>query len=271
MPRGDSAHPSVHVAWRSLIQLLPFHALTTGFSPYGSVPSLPAQAFQGDVLGLVVHSGPMAQLVLVVLGGFSVLSWAIMAERFRAVSRAEREDRLLLGKLRTQASLADLRDYCERLRYSPMAHVYRTGFKEMARGGSARQVQGGGLAVETQSATLPRILERAMAAAASEAQGQLERFLGFLASTASAAPFIGLFGTVWGIMSAFRSIGLIGTANLATVAPGISEALITTAAGLAAAIPAVLGYNYFNNRLRVMGNRLDNFIAEVLNRFEKAQ
>jgi len=235
-------------------------------------PVFQAQGFQGDVLGLVLHSGPMAQLVLLILGGFSVISWAIMAERYRALSRADREDARLTDRFRTQASLADLRDYCERLPFSPMAHVYRAGFREVSRAAAPRRGPEGGVAVaaEPHAAVSTRILERAMTAASSEAQGRLERFLGFLASTAAAAPFIGLFGTVWGIMNAFRSIGLIGTANLATVAPGISEALITTAAGLAAAIPAVLGYNYFNNRLRVIGNRLDNFISEVLNRFEKA-
>jgi len=234
-----------------------------------------AQGFQSDVLGLIMHSGPMAQLVLLVLAFFSVISWAIMAERYRALSRADKEDRALNQMMRSAASLADLRDFCEGLPFSPMAHIYRSGFREIARSAHARPDApgGGGVAVATQQAASPatlRILERAMLSASSEALGRLERFLSFLASTASAAPFIGLFGTVWGIMSAFHAIGMIGTANLATVAPGISEALIATAAGLGAAIPAVLGYNYFNNRLRVVGNRLDNFIADVLNRYEKA-
>jgi len=217
-----------------------------------------------------MHSGPMAQFVLVVLAGFSILSWAIMAERWRALGRAENEDMLVLRRFRSSASLADLRDACERLRFSPMAHIYRTGFRELAHGWGSGAAGGSTTAAATATAVSPRILERAMISASSEALARLERFLGFLASTASATPFIGLFGTVWGIMSAFRSIGLTGAANLATVAPGISEALITTAAGLAAAIPAVLGYNYFNNRLRGIGNRLDNFIAEAMNRFEKS-
>lgn len=236
-------------------------------------PALAAQGFQGDVVGLILHSGPVAQLVLVVLGFFSVMSWAIMAERYRTLGRAEREDQALLRRFRSTSSLADLRDASERLRNSPMAHIYRTGFQELTHAWSPRpDTKGGSVAVATPQAegVSLRVLERAMISASSEALARLEKFLGFLASTASAAPFIGLFGTVWGIMSAFRSIGMTGTANLATVAPGISEALITTAAGLAAAIPAVLGYNYFNNRLRGIGNRLDNFIAEAMNRFEKA-
>ena len=235
-----------------------------------------AQGFQADVFSLVLHSGPMAKFVLLVLGIFSVMSWAVMAERYRALSRADREDRYLIDQFRSQASLANLRDSCERLPYSPMAHVYRAGFRELARG-VGQEVAGGqpagGVAVAETRATgeaTARIVERSMFSASSEAQAGLEKYLSFLASTASSTPFIGLFGTVWGIMNAFRSIGLIGTTNLATVAPGISEALIATAAGLAAAIPAVLGYNYFNSRLRIIGNRLDNFIAEALNRFERA-
>lgn len=155
-----------------------------------------------------------------------------------------------------------------------MAHVYRAGFREMTRVRTAGPGTPGAAprldeSPASKRETLLRLVSRAMHSASSEAQGRLERFLGFLASTASATPFIGLFGTVWGIMSAFGSIGMIGTANLATVAPGISEALVATAAGLAAAIPAVLGYNYFNNRLRILGNRLDNFTAEILNRVER--
>ena len=233
-----------------------------------------AQGFQSDIFSIIFSAGPMAQLVLLVLGFFSVMSWAIMVERFRTLSRADREDALLMQSLRSQASLSDLRDACESLPRSPMAHVYRAGFREMVRMRPAQtDAVGGGVAVATRTTGVEataRVLERAMVSASSEAQGRLERFLGFLASTAAATPFIGLFGTVWGIMNAFTSIGSVGTANLATVAPGIAEALIATAAGLAAAIPAVLGYNYFNNRLRVTANRLDNFVAEVLNRFERA-
>jgi biopolymer transport protein TolQ len=244
------------------------------FLQIDAVPLLTAQGFQADVFSLVLHSGPVAKFVLLVLAAFSVMSWAIMVERYRAIGRAEKEDKELMDHFRSRASLADLRDACESLPYSPLAHVYRAGFRELA--GSTPDNpyadRGGGVAVAAgeRSTTSSRALERVMVSASSEAQEGLERYLSFLASTASATPFIGLFGTVWGIMNAFRDIGLVGTTNLATVAPGISEALIATAAGLFAAIPAVLGYNYFNNRLRIVGNRLDNFIAESLNRFDKA-
>lgn len=250
MPRGNSGRMLAFME-------VPIH-IPVYSSVAASAPGSPG--FSGDVLGLILQSGPMALFVLLVLGGFSILSWAVMFERFRSISRAEREDVEMLRRIRSQASLTDLRDQCERLPFSPMAHVYRAGFRELTRASGTAAPGDPSL----------RMAERSMAAASSEAVATLERFLNVLASTAAATPFIGLFGTVWGIMSAFRSIGVVGTASLATVAPGISEALITTAAGLAAAIPAVLGYNYFNNRLRGVSNRLDNFIAEVLNHFEKA-
>ena len=243
--------------------------------PPGTPLLFPAQGFQGDVLDLILHAGPMAQVVLLILGFFSVMSWAIMVERYRTIARAEREDGEMVHALKAQSSLADLRDFCDGLPYSPMAYIFRAGFREVTHGNSAQTDAVGGTAAATETRVMTgeaaaRMVERSMASASFEAQGRLERYLGFLASTASATPFIGLFGTVWGIMSAFRSIGLIGTANLATVAPGIAEALIATAAGLAAAIPAVLGYNYFTSRLRSVGNRLDNFVGEALNRFERA-
>lgn len=244
------------------------------FLPTDVAPLLMAQGFQADVFSLVLHSGPVAKFVLLILAVFSVMSWAIMVERYKAMGRAEQQDKVLLEQFRSRASLADLRDTCESLPYSPLAHVYRAGFRELARSAHDAPYSegGGGVAVATKETgtVSSRALERVMISASSEAQEGLERYLSFLASTASATPFIGLFGTVWGIMNAFRDIGMVGTTNLATVAPGISEALIATAAGLFAAIPAVLGYNYFNNRLRAIGNRLDNFIAESLNRFDRA-
>ncbi len=259
-----------HALRRSHIQVQSVFA----FLSIDYAPLLTAQGLQADVLSLVLHSGPVAKFVLLVLAAFSVMSWAIMVERYRAMGRAEREDRVLLEQFRSRTSLADLRDSCESLPYSPLAHVYRAGFRELARSAQDAHYPDrvGSVAVaanETGTAS-SRALERAMISASSEAQEGLERYLSFLASTASATPFIGQFGTVWGIMNAFRDIGLVGTTNLATVAPGISEALIATAAGLFAAIPAVLGYNYFNNRLRIIANRLDNFIAESLNRFDRA-
>jgi len=232
---------------------------------------MPSSGFQGDILSLISHTGPMGQLVLFVLAGFSVISWAIMVERYRVLSRSERESAAFLGRFRAVSSLGDLRDTAERLPHSPAAAIYRAGFRQINAIGNPRAVaasnpgHGGGGPVRDPIASIERVLMRA----AAEEQARLERMLPFLATTAAACPFVGLFGTVWGIMTAFQSIGGMGTANLAVVAPGISEALVTTAAGLAAAIPAVIGYNYFVNRIRAIGTRMDNFVADFLTRAEQ--
>jgi biopolymer transport protein TolQ len=233
---------------------------------------MPSTGFQGDILSLILHTGPMAQLVMLVLLGISVVSWAIMVERYRAISRAERQSAAFLDKFRAVTSLAELRDYAEHLRHSPAAAVYRAGFRQINMLGNPRlsssppnRPQEGRIPPRDPIASIERVVNRA----AGEEITRLERLLPFLATTASAAPFIGLFGTVWGIMDAFGAIGAMGQANLATVAPGISEALVTTAAGLAAAIPAVVGYNYFVSRIRGVGTRMEHFVSDFLTRAEQ--
>jgi biopolymer transport protein TolQ len=234
---------------------------------------MPSSGFQGDILTLIFHSGPMAQFVLLVLAAFSVVSWAIMVDRYRALARSERGSATFIQKFRAVGSLAELRDLAEHLPHSPAAAVYRAGFRQVTALGNPKLAAATGSIRAGEAALPPRdpiaSLERVMARAAGEEQARLERLLPFLATTAAACPFIGLFGTVWGIMNAFHAIGGMGTANLAVVAPGISEALVTTAAGLAAAIPAVIGYNYFVHRIRSLGTRMDHFVADFLTRAEQ--
>jgi len=223
-----------------------------------------SSGFQGDILSLILHSGPMAQFIIFVLMGFSVVSWAIMVERYKVLSRSENQSAAFISKFRAGSSLGDLRDIAEKLPHAPAAAIYRAGFRQINVVGNPRVPAMTG-PTRDPIASIERVLVRA----ANEEQARLERSLPFLATTAAASPFIGLFGTVWGIMSAFHAIGGMGTANLAVVAPGISEALVTTAAGLAAAIPAVIGYNYFVNRIRAIGTRMDNFVADFLTRAEQ--
>ncbi|MBI3449382.1 MAG: MotA/TolQ/ExbB proton channel family protein [Acidobacteria bacterium] len=224
---------------------------------------MPTSGFQGDVLSLVLHSGPMAQFIIFVLLGFSTVSWAIMVERYRVIQRSERESAAFVSKFRAGSSLGDLRDIAEKLPHAPAAAIYRAGFRQINAVGNPKVPAAAGPTRDPMSS-----IERVLVRAATEEQARLERSLPFLATTAAACPFIGLFGTVWGIMSAFHAIGGMGSASLAVVAPGISEALVTTAAGLAAAIPAVIGYNYFLNRIRAIGTRMDNFVADFLTRAE---
>jgi len=218
---------------------------------------LAAAPGQLDVLTLVMDAGPMAKLVLFVLLVFSILSWGIMAERFRTFRRAERESDAFSARFREGGPLATIQPDAARLSNSPVADVFRAGLREITLNPGD---QFDGSSVEA--------LDRMLRKSASVQITRLERSLGFLATTASATPFIGLFGTVWGIMNAFRGIGMAGTASLAAYAPGIAEALVATAAGLAAAIPAVIGYNHFLGRLRSMEGRIDEFVADFVHRVE---
>jgi biopolymer transport protein TolQ len=218
---------------------------------------LAAQTSDLDVWTLVLTSGPMAKFVLFVLLAFSILSWGIMAERWRTFRRAERETDAFLERFYKGGGLAAVQDATASLHWSPVADVFRAGFREL----SLNPPAPGGWDAGAQAA-----LDRMLRKSSSAQMTSLERSLGFLATTGSATPFIGLFGTVWGIMNAFRGIGASGTASLAAYAPGIAEALVATAAGLAAAIPAVIGYNHFLGRVRTMEARIEEFIADFLNR-----
>lgn len=228
----------------------------------GALITLPLAAAPGglDVFSLVMDAGPMAKLVLLILALFSILSWAIVAERFLRFRRAEEQSRAFLRRFYETSGLAAVQDATAELRASPLADVYRAGFREISLNPPAEGRGWQGRDLEA--------LDRMLRKSASVQLSELERSLGFLATTASATPFIGLFGTVWGIMNAFRGIGVAGTASLAAYAPGIAEALVATAAGLAAAIPAVISYNHFIGRLRTMDARIDEFIADFMHRIE---
>jgi biopolymer transport protein TolQ len=212
-----------------------------------------------DVWSLVLDAGPMAKLVLGILAVFSVVSWGITAERFVRFRRAERESAAFLERFHQGGGLAAIQDATTGLRWSPLADIYRAVFREISLNPPP---DGSWHGAELESVV--RIVRRS----ASSQMGQLEQSLGFLATTAAATPFIGLFGTVWGIMNAFRGIGVSGTASLAAYAPGIAEALVATAAGLAAAIPAVIFYNHFLGRLRSMDGRIDEFVADLIHRIQ---
>jgi biopolymer transport protein TolQ len=202
----------------------------------------------------------MAKFVLLVLIGFSVASWAIIVERLRRFRRAEQQSYGFLDRFNEGGGLAAIHDDTSALEWSPLAGIYRAGFREISLNPTA---EGGSLRGEALDA-----VDRVLRKNAGLQVAELERSLGFLATTASATPFIGLFGTVWGIMNAFHGIGVTGTASLAAYAPGIAEALVATAAGLGAAIPATIGYNHFLGRLRRMESLIDEFLADFVHRLQ---
>lgn len=225
-------------------------------------------AFSGGAIGALSHIGWAAKAVLVVLCIFSLVSWAIIIYKGVALRRAYTQSQIFLQVFRKSSKFSEVNSVCLQLKASPLVGVFQAGYLEVN-----QQVRGGsqGSVAPAARPTVKSLdsLSRALARAATVEATRLERRVSFLATTASVTPFIGLFGTVWGIMNAFEVIGQTGSANLAVVAPGISEALITTAAGLAAAIPAAIFNNFYASRIRVLSSMMDDFALEFLNIVER--
>jgi len=216
------------------------------------------------ILEILWNAGPVAKVVLGILLLFSIISWALIVEKWWQFRRVRRQTLAFVKVFREGRRPSIVHTAARKYRDSPLAQLYGAAYTEVSGVPDVLDhvIEDGddGLPSERLEA-----VHRAMRRAATLEVAQLERYLPFLATTASATPFIGLFGTVWGIMSAFHGIGTQGSASLAVVAPGISEALIATAAGLAAAIPAVMGYNYFVNRVRHWATEMDGFMLDLLN------
>jgi len=216
--------------------------------------------YTGGVLSMLYSAGPVAKVVVLILLCFSIFSWTIIFFKIKQFNKTERDGERLIKTIKEVES------------FKKLANVYRSGndnafyrlFITTYKGLSSIKSENPGIT----KGTVER-LENILKITISEEAERLERRLSFLATTANTAPFIGLFGTVWGIMDAFREIGLRGTTSLAVVAPGISEALITTALGLATAIPAVLAYNYFLGRLKGILSKMENASIYLLNSIEK--
>jgi len=218
-------------------------------------------------LELVLNAGPVVKLVLLFLVYFSVVSWAIIFYKFLVIHRATRDSDQFLdffwAKKRFDAINQGLRDYPN----SPLTVLFREGYQELLKiQGRRPGEEEGHLSTDLGGA---ENVARALRRATTLETHRLEKFTTTLATTGSTAPFVGLFGTVWGIMDAFRGIGESGSASLAVVAPGISEALVATAIGLVAAIPAVMGYNHFMHKVNVLTGEMDNFSQEFLNIVER--
>jgi biopolymer transport protein TolQ len=215
----------------------------------------------------------MVQFVLFLLLLFSVISWAIILMKFRSLNKISKENTAFLNIYMKSGKLSDILAETRQIKQSSLAEIFRAGYAELVKvtkvakdSPQARRDSDDSSSMEKQAIDN---VERALNMACSAESSKLDNSLGFLATTGSSSPFIGLFGTVWGIMDTFKGIGARGSATLAVVAPGISEALIATAAGLAAAIPAVIFYNYYLNRVRSMTMEMDNFAAEMLNIIER--
>jgi biopolymer transport protein TolQ len=216
-------------------------------------------AFGGDIFHMILQAGAVVKFVLVVLVFFSVTSWAIIFMKWRVLRRANDENAYFLDLFWENTAFNKLYAESEDLSFSPVAQLFRAGYAEINR---FAKYQNPGKESEAARHSLMDVVERTLRKTAIDQSNRLERAISFLATTGNTAPFVGLFGTVWGIMESFRGIGLTGAANLAVVAPGISEALVATAAGLAAAIPAVVAFNYFNSRVTRLKSEMDLFTAD---------
>lgn len=224
----------------------------------------PYQRGGNGVLDMISHAGPMVKFVLIVLLILSIGCWCVIALKVRLLRRARRESDQFIELFRQRKNYGVLYRDVQLLEDSHLAQVFRVGYAELNRLSKsleARNLQDARMNPEM----LLENVDRAMQGSIMSESQRFDRFLPLLATTGSTAPFIGLFGTVWGIMSSFQEIGLKGAANLAVVAPGISEALVATAMGLAAAIPAVVAYNHFSNRIRSLESEMNHFAADFLN------
>lgn len=212
--------------------------------------------YTGGILGLLSSAGPVAKTVVFVLFLFSIISWTIMFIKWKQFGKTEREGERFIRTIKDADSFKQVVTGYRENTDNAFYRLIVASYKEIA----SRQKENPG-----PSSNIVPVLENTTRIVISEETEKLERRLSFLATTANTAPFIGLFGTVWGIMDSFREIGVRGTTSLAVVAPGISEALIATALGLATAIPAVLAYNYFLGRLKRIISKLENASMYIIN------
>jgi len=213
---------------------------------------------QLDIWDLVESSGPLPKAVLVILLVGSLLSWAVILSKWASFRRARSSNRSFLRAFRKAPTLDTIAAASEQFSRSPLVVVFDFGYSEVS-----RQMKSRG------SVTNPLSLERTLQLGMSEELTRLERNMSLLATTATVSPFIGLFGTVWGIIDAFQQLSTAGAASLRAVAPGISEALITTAMGLFVAIPAAIFYNHFGSSIKEFGTRMEDFQLEFLNLTER--
>ena len=224
------------------------------------------QGWDNSILTIISRSGLVAKGVLILLLFFSIVSWAIIADRYFAFRRTRSQNGQFYRLFRKANSMQDLANTAMRYRASVFARMYLMVHSELLPRSEPSA------ATTKMAAPLSReVVDRVVNRAGISEQSKLEKNLSFLATTASATPFIGLFGTVWGIINAFESIGGARSTDLSVVAPGIAEALIATAMGLAAAIPAVIGYNFFIHNVRAFASEMEEFSMELLTFVEHRQ
>lgn len=212
-----------------------------------------------DTWTLIQQASPTVQVVMLLLAAMSVIGWYIIGYKLFFVRRAARETEQFTDSFWRSRDIEQIYKHAKALRHSPVSAMFLAGYNELAK------ITGDGQPAQREGRDSLDNIVRALRKAQAAETTKLESKISFLATTGSAAPFIGLFGTVWGIMNSFREIGAMKSATIAVVAPGIAEALIATAIGLVAAIPAVMAYNYFVRRIRVQVSDMETFEQDYLN------
>ena len=219
-----------------------------------------------DVISLVLDAGMVVKLVLVLLLLLSVISWSIIGAKLWLLSKARHNSIKFIELFWSSDNLDTIFGAAEKMKATPLAEVFKAGYVELIKikNTSKKDPNPNSTVMKIRLGTIKNI-ERALNRTITSETTSMERYVSFLATTGSTAPFIGLFGTVWGIMNSFINIGAKGATNISVVAPGISEALIATAIGLFAAIPAVVFYNLFVNKIKVITREMENFSSDLLN------
>jgi biopolymer transport protein TolQ len=245
----------------------------------GLPPQSEPVSSSSDLVSLVARSSPLSKVVLIILLAFSALSWAIIFLKLWQFRRAERQSSSFIDIFRRSARFSEVQAVCASLAASPLVGLFQAGYSELNSQLRRDQVAAadqpktpeGRPASPAHRPTLKSLdaVDRALLRASTTETSKLERRVPFLATTASITPFIGLFGTVWGIMTAFMNIGAQGSTDLAVVSTPIAEALIATALGLFAAIPAVYFYNHFTSKVKIYASEMDDFALEFLNISER--
>ena len=227
-----------------------------------------------DIIQVLSSAGLMVRFVLLILLFFSVTSWAIIIIKWRYIRKAYKESNRFIEYFWKSRDLAGAYTKAKQLAGCPIARIFRVGYVELKKvSQTGRQASAEGPR-DTSPSLTGRFsggdnVKRALRRAINSETTRMTQMVPFLATTGNTTPFIGLFGTVWGIMNSFAGIGQSGSASLAVVAPGISEALIATAAGLAVAIPAVIAFNHFMQKIKVIESDLISFSADLLNIIER--
>ena len=219
------------------------------------------------VVGLFFESGWVGKGIVFILLGFSVVTWAMILLKYQFLRRAETESHSFLAAFRKTKNVQELLKHTDLSKYSPLASLFVEGYKEAE--SIVKSLPDAKISEEDRP-VIAQEIERALKITSQDEIVYLERYLAFLGTTGTVAPLLGLFGTIWGIMDAFYGIGIKGAGDIGALAPGLAAALITTIAGLFVAIPTVVAYNYFADRIRDIATRMDSFSMEFLSFMERS-